>query len=206
MSNRRVSDQKASEPLFPLFLKLTGRRVVLVGGGPVAAGKLAALLAAGAEVLVVAPEVRPEIAAAGVRVERRPFSPADLDGAWLVVAAAPPEVNREVAAAAAERRLFVNAVDDPQHASAYLGGVLRKGGVTVALSTAGEAPALAGLLREGLEALIPEEVTAWQRAAVLLKRRQRRDHVPMAERRPALLRELNRLYEADRLLAGGDPR
>ena len=60
------------------------------------------------------------------------------------MAAAPPEVNREVAAAAEERRLFVNAVDDPAHASLYLGGVVRRGGVTAAISTDGRAPALAG--------------------------------------------------------------
>jgi uroporphyrin-III C-methyltransferase/precorrin-2 dehydrogenase/sirohydrochlorin ferrochelatase len=196
------------EPLFPLFLKLRGRRVLLVGGGAVAAGKLDALLAAGAEVVVVAPEIRPEIevrpeigvrpqiGAGGVRVERRGFAPGDLDGVWLVVAAAPPDVNREVAAAAEQRRIFVNAVDDPGHASAYTGGVLRKGGVTVVVSTGGEAPALAGLLREGLEELVPDEVGEWRRAALRVKRRQRRLGVPMAQRRPELLRALNRLYSA----------
>jgi siroheme synthase-like protein len=178
--------------------------VLLVGGGPVAAGKLAALRAAGAEVVVVAPEVRPEIEEAGVRVERREFATADLDGAWLVVAAAPPEVNRRVAEAAAPLRVFVNAVDDPAHASAYTGGVLVKGGVTVAVSTAGDAPALAGLLREGLEALVPDDVGRWRRAASVLKRRQRSGGVPMAERRPELLRVLNRLYERRRSGTGGE--
>jgi uroporphyrin-III C-methyltransferase/precorrin-2 dehydrogenase/sirohydrochlorin ferrochelatase len=185
-----------SAALFPLFLELRGRRVLLVGGGPVAAGKLAPLLAAGAEVIVVAPEVVAEIAAApGVRVKRRRFLPADVDDAWLVVAAAPPEVNREVARAGAARRVFVNAVDDPRHASAYTGGVFSKGGVTVALSTGGEAPALAGLLREGLEALVPEDVARWRRAARLLKRLQRAGGTPMPARRPQLLRALNRLYK-----------
>jgi uroporphyrin-III C-methyltransferase / precorrin-2 dehydrogenase / sirohydrochlorin ferrochelatase len=188
-----------SEHLFPLFLKLRGRRVLLVGGGPVAAGKLAPLLAAGAEVTVVAPEVSPEIVGAPrVRVERRGFVPDDLDGAWLVVAAAPPAVNREVALAAEALHLFVNAVDDPRHASAYTGGVLSKGGVTVALSTGGEAPALAGLLREGLEALVPDDVARWRRAARLLKRLQRRKGTPLPVRRPQLLRALNRLYERRR--------
>ena len=82
---------------------------------------------------------------------RRAFRPADLDGAWLVVAAAPPEVNREVRAAAEQRGVFVNAVDNPETCSAYAGGVLTRGGVTVAVSSNGEAPALAGLLREALE-------------------------------------------------------
>jgi uroporphyrin-III C-methyltransferase/precorrin-2 dehydrogenase/sirohydrochlorin ferrochelatase len=100
-----------------------------------------------------------------------------------------------VAAAAGARRIFVNAVDDPRHASAYTGGVLRKGGVTVAISTDGAAPALAGLVREGLEDLVPEEVESWVQVAADLKHRQRQQGVPMAARRPQLLRALNRLYE-----------
>src|SRR6266700_957434 len=107
--------------LLPLFLNLAGRRVLLVGGGPVAAAKLQQLLAAGADAHVVAPEVVEEIdraaASCGVVIDRRPFVPGDLDRAWLVVAAATPEVNREVAAAAEARRIFMNAADDPANAS-----------------------------------------------------------------------------------------
>jgi uroporphyrin-III C-methyltransferase/precorrin-2 dehydrogenase/sirohydrochlorin ferrochelatase len=186
-----------STELLPVFLKLGGRKVLLVGGGRVAAGKLPALLASGAEVRVVAPLVRDEIASAAVTVERRPFAADDLDGVWLVVAAATPEVNRAVAEAAEERRVFVNAVDDPASASAYMGGVLRKGGITIAVSTEGQAPALAGLLREGLEALVPDEIEAWAREAAALRRRQRAEGVPMAARRPRLLESLNRLYETE---------
>ena len=124
--------------LLPLFLHLRGRRVVLVGAGPVGASKLRALLDAGADVHVVAPEVRPEVEAAPVTIVRRPFEASDLDEAWLAVAAATPEVNRAVADAANVRRIFVNAVDDPPNASAYLGGVVRRDGVTVAISTRGD--------------------------------------------------------------------
>ena len=183
-------------PLFPVFLKLRGRRVLLVGGGPVARGKLAGLLEAGARVTVVAPQVRPEIEAADVTVLPRAFTPADLDGAWLVVAAAPPEVNRAVAAAAEDRGVFVNAVDDPAPASAYTGGVFRRGGITIAVSTEGRAPALAGLLREALEAVIPDEVASWVEEARRLRERQKAEGVPMGRRRPLLLEALNRLYEA----------
>ena len=80
---------------------------------------------------------------------------------WFVVAAAPPEVNRQVAAAAHARGLFVNAVDDMADASAYPGAVVRRAGVTMAISTDGEAPALAGLMREALEALLPEDLDRW---------------------------------------------
>jgi len=180
--------------MFPAFLKLQGRRVVLVGGGPVAAGKLESLLAAGADVTVVAPEIRPEIEQRPVTIARRPFAPGDLDGAWWVVAAAPPEVNRQVLAAAEERRIFVNAVDDPRHATAYAGGVVRREGVTIAISTDGRAPALAGLLREALEAWLPADLDRWMAAADEARRSWKEQQVPMEHRRPMLLETLNRLY------------
>ncbi len=186
--------------LFPLFLKLAGRRVLVVGGGPVAAGKVASLLEAGAEIAVIAPEVEPglaDLATAGkISIARRSFEAADLGGAWLVVAAATPDVNRGVAAAAESQRLFVLAVDNPPAASAYGAGALRRGGVTVAVSTDGRAPALAGLLREGLEAMLPDDIADWTTAAEAERARWRAAGVPMPERRPLLLNALNRLYES----------
>ena len=193
---------RAATPPFPAFLKLANRPVTVVGGGPVAASKLRALLDAGARVTVVAPEVRAEIAASGVAIRRRRFRAADLDGAWLAVAAAPPDVNREVARAAAERQMFVNAVDDPQNASLYLGGVVRRGGVTAAISTDGRAPALAGLIREAIEALLPEdEVERWLAAAAEERAGWLAGQVPMERRRPLLLRALAALYD-DRTATG----
>lgn len=180
---------------FPLFLKLDGRKVVLVGGGPVAASKLKPLLEAGARVTVIAPSVLPEIAASSANVWQREFHPSDLDGAWFAVAAATPAVNRQVATAAAKRRVFLTAVDDPGNASAYFGGVLRRGGATVAVSTGGRAPALAGLLREGLEAIIPDDVEEWVETAQHARQAQRAAGVPFAERRPLLLAALNGLYD-----------
>jgi uroporphyrin-III C-methyltransferase / precorrin-2 dehydrogenase / sirohydrochlorin ferrochelatase len=196
--------------LLPLFLNLAGRRVVLVGGGPVAAAKLQQLLAAEALVRVVAPQVAAAIdeaaagSAAGLTIIRREFAPADLDGAWLVVAAATPEVNRAVAQAAEERRLFVNAVDDPANASAYLSGVIRREGFTLAVSSNGEAPGLTALLRQGLDELLPRyELARWLRAARVQRRRWRADGVPMDERRPLLLEAINRLYEGQRAESSG---
>ena len=182
-------------PLFPLFLKLTGRRVVLVGAGVVATEKLRHLLDAGADVTVVAPEIAPAIEASPVTLVRRGFEAADLDEAWLVVAAAPPDVNRRVAAAAAERRIFVNAVDDPAAASAYAAAVLRRDQLTLAISTDGAAPALAGLFREALDALMPRDLADWFAAARRAREQWLRDRVPMRERRPLLLQTLNRLYD-----------
>ena len=181
--------------LLPVFLRLEARPVLVVGGGPVAAGKLGALVEAGAAVTVVAPAIRPEMDRPGVTLRRRAFEDADLEGVWYVVAAAPPEVNRRVHAAAERRRVFVNAVDDPAHATAFMGGVVRRAGVTVAISTDGAAPALAGLLREGIDACLPPDLEAWMRVAGTAREGWRRDGVPMDERRPRLLAALNQLYE-----------
>jgi siroheme synthase-like protein len=226
----------AASAFFPVFLRLTGRRVLVVGGGPVATSKLQGLLDAGAHITIVAPDVTAEIeatvaaaassatrspaalssaatsepaaesdvaaapapatsaAAVTVTLHRRPFTPADLEGAWLVVAAATPEVNRAVAQAAEARAVFVNAVDDPPNATAYLGGVVRRDGVTVAISTDGRAPALAGLLREALDALLPRDLDRWMDASRAIRQEWIADRVPMEERRPLLLRRLNELY------------
>lgn len=187
--------------LLPLFLDLTRREVLLVGGGRVAAGKLRQLLAAEARVRVVSPLVVAEIESARsarheqVEIVRRPFERADVDGVWLVVAAATPQVNREVAAAAEARRVFVNAVDDPANASAYLSGVVRRGDVTIAISTGGDAPALTSLLREALDAVLPAELGRWTAAAREERVAWRRDGVQMDARKPLLLRALNRLYD-----------
>lgn len=187
-------------PSFPLFLRLERRRVLVVGGGAMAAQRVAQLAEAGAAVVVVAPEVRPEIPPLAAEVRRRPFRGGDLQGAWLAVAAATPEVNREVARAAEARRVFVNAVDDVASASAFCAGVVRKGGVTLAVSTEGRAPALAGLLREALAALLPDDLARWSALAASLRPGWKRDGVPLAERRPLLARAIQDLYTR-----GADP-
>jgi uroporphyrin-III C-methyltransferase/precorrin-2 dehydrogenase/sirohydrochlorin ferrochelatase len=190
-------------PLYPVFLKLAGLPVVIVGGGTVAASKLEGLASAGAHVTVIAPVIGDAIRARAAlpgtapRLIERGFAPGDLDGARWVVAAATPEVNREVAAAAAARGLFVNAVDDVTSASAYLGGVIRRGPAVVAISTGGLAPALAGLLREALEAVLPDDLERWIDVARAARAGWKRAGTPIAERRPLLLRALGRIYRGD---------
>jgi uroporphyrin-III C-methyltransferase/precorrin-2 dehydrogenase/sirohydrochlorin ferrochelatase len=194
--------------VFPVFLKLSGRRVLVVGGGPVAASKLRALVDGGARVVVVSPDVVDDIARAAaaneIEIVRRPFAPGDLADTFYVVAAAPPDVNREVAREAASRGLFVNAVDDMENASAYAGAIVQRAGVTIALSTDGEAPALAGLLREALEVLLPDDLDQWMACAQDARRQWLAERVPMAERRPLLLQALNDLYERKRAAARAD--
>src|SRR5262245_16959139 len=186
--------------LLPLFLNLSGRSVALVGGGRVAAGKLRQLVAVGAHVRVIAPEISSAISTGGhphIELVQRAFVPADIDDVWLVVAAATPEVNAVVAAAAESRHVFVNAVDDPANASAFLSGTVRREGVTIAISTSGEAPALTALVREAVEALLPGDLDAWMEIARTTRLDWRRENVPMEERKPRLLRALNARYERD---------
>lgn len=200
-SNRRsrVDDSRLQPDVelsrLPVFLRFDRRRVVVVGGSTVAASKIPALVAAGGAVTVVAPSVLPAIDRSRVTVIEREFRPEDLDGAWFVTAAATPAVNRQVYEAAESRSVFVNAVDDPANATAYLGGAIARGGVTVAFSTGGHAPALAGLLREALDEIVPTDIGAWLERASELRRQQRSAGVPMAARRPQLLETLNHLYE-----------
>ena len=198
LANR--SRESPREPsLLPVFLKLRGRKVLLVGGGRVASTKLETLLGTGAHVTVVASEIRQDVCRPDVEIRRRPFEPDDLNGVWFVVAAATPEVNRQVEAAAGARRVFVNAADDPLAATAFLGAVIRRADVAVAISTSGRSPALAALLREAIEALLPDEeqVSSWLAAAEALRANWRQPSaIPIAERRPLLLQALNELYEA----------
>ncbi len=182
-----------SEP-YPLFLRLSNRPVLVVGGGSVGARKIAELVEAGASVTVVAPMVRPEIRALSVTVHERPFEPSDVDGVWLVIAATnDPAVNRTIAEAAEMRRVFVNAVDDPPHASAFFGAVIRRPPFLVAISSSGEAPALSRLLREVIEGALPSP--RWVEAARALRSEWKRDGIPMADRFPALVRKV---FEAEK--------
>jgi len=138
---------------YPVSLLVAGRRCVVVGAGRVAARKVEGLLAAGAAVHVVAPEVGPEVGAlrdeGRLTVDERPFEPADLDGAWLATAATPdPDVNAAVFDAGQARRVFVNAADDPAHCSFTLMSTVRRGDLVVTIGTGGRSPALATYLKD----------------------------------------------------------
>jgi len=143
-------------PLFPAFLDLAGRRVLLVGGGVVARRKAEALLESGADVLVGASDLVPGLArmAAEGRLTHRAgaFVPEWLDGAWLVIAATDDAVvNATVAREAEARRIWVNVVDDAPRCTFQVPARIERGPLQVAISSRGEAPMLARWLRETLE-------------------------------------------------------
>lgn len=144
---------------YPVNLVLEGRPCLVVGGGQVAARKVQGLMACGASVHVVAVEVCEAIRELpGVTWEERPYRAADLDGRWLVIAATDdPEVNRAVFIDGEQRRVWVNGADDPANCSFMLPSVVRRGALTLTVSTSGKSPALSTWLRRRLEAEIGPE-------------------------------------------------
>jgi precorrin-2 dehydrogenase len=150
---------------YPVNLVVASRRCVVVGAGRIAARKIAALLDAGADVHVIAPDATPEVrewAEGGwLRLDDRKFEPADLDGAWLATTATgDPDVDHAVFAAAEDRHVWVNSADDPANCSFTLMSVVRSGDLVVTIGTGGRSPALASWLKARFEAeLGPEYAT-----------------------------------------------
>ena len=146
----RISRENGRVNGFPALLDLTGRLVVVVGGGVVATRRVRALAEAGADVLVVAPQVSQEIAALAVRIQQRPFAAHDLDGAWLAMACADdPAVNAAVSSAAEQRRIFCVRADAAQEGTARTSAVARHDGLTVAVN-GGDDPGRAVALRDAI--------------------------------------------------------
>jgi len=139
-------------------LDLTGRSVLVVGGGPVALEKVEGLLAARADVTVVAPEIVPELAELGLTLARRSYRSQDLAGRFLVVAAtSTTAVNRRVFADAEARSILCNVVDVPELCSFILPAVHRHEPIAIAVSTGGASPALAQHLRDQIAAVVGPE-------------------------------------------------
>jgi siroheme synthase-like protein len=155
------------ERYYPIFLNLIDRPVIVIGGGNVACEKVAGLLKAGARIVLVAPELHPELE--DLKQEgklthiAREYQESDLDmDEWSVIMVATDDgaVNREVTAAGRARRIWVNAADDPPNCDFILPSVVRAGKVTLAASTAGTSPALARRLREELEVYLNADMEA----------------------------------------------
>ena len=139
-------------------IDLTGRAVLVVGAGRIALEKIEGLLAAGAEVTVVAPQVLPEVETLGLTMIRRGYRTDDLDGKFLVVAAtATTSVNRRVFRDAEARALLCNVVDVPELCSFILPAVHRHEPIAVAVSTGGASPALAQHLRDQIATVVRPE-------------------------------------------------
>ena len=139
-------------------IDLTGRSVLVVGGGPIALEKVEGLLAAGAQVTVVAPEIVPELAELDVTLAQREYRSTDLGGRFLVVAAtSTSSVNRRVFREAEARQLLCNVVDVPDLCSFILPAVHRLEPIAIAVSTGGASPALAQHLRDQIATVVRPE-------------------------------------------------
>ena len=147
---------------YPVFLDLSDRRCLVVGGGTVAERRVEALLEAGAAVTLVSPTLTPALAAAGrIRHVARAYEPGDLAGAALAFTAADdPAVSAVVSREARERGVWLNAADDPAHCDFILPGLVRRGVLTVAVGSGGASPALTRALREHLDGTLGPEWAA----------------------------------------------
>jgi precorrin-2 dehydrogenase/sirohydrochlorin ferrochelatase len=184
--------------LFPIFLKLTGRRCLVIGAGNLAESKIESLRAAHAHVTVIAPEASPrilELAAAGeLTLHQRPFQSGDVAHAdprfFLVVTATDvPAVNRAVYLEAVAHDILCNAVDDPPFCDFYFPSVVRRGDLQIAISTAGASPALAQRLRKEINAQLPLDTGDWLTDLGNL-RREVTQMEPLNEERKVLLHQL----------------
>lgn len=180
--------------LFPLFLKLTSRPCIVIGAGHLAESKIDSLRASDAAVTVIAPEVSDRIgeqAATGeLTLHRRPYQSGDLAGTFLVVAATnDPAVNRAVFAEATASGVLCNAVDDPPFCDFYFPSIVRRGDLQIAISTAGNSPALAQQLRKELNEQLPLDLGEWL-ADLGNLRREVVAAEPLNESRRLLLHEL----------------
>jgi uroporphyrin-III C-methyltransferase / precorrin-2 dehydrogenase / sirohydrochlorin ferrochelatase len=180
--------------LLPIFLKLEGRHCLLVGAGTVALEKIGSLLKTGLKLRVVAPQARAEIRtlAAEGRLEwvQRAFEPADIDGNFIVIAATDvPEVNAAVYREAVARNIPCNSVDDIPNCDFFFGSVVSRGDLQIAISTAGESPAVAQRLRREIDRQLPADLGAWL-ARLGELRREVIANQPRSEERRLLLHEL----------------
>jgi precorrin-2 dehydrogenase/sirohydrochlorin ferrochelatase len=180
--------------LFPIFLKLTARPCIVIGAGNLAESKIESLQAANASVSVIAPKASARIVAMAesgeITWQQREYTPGDLAGNFLVIAATDnPAVNRAVFAEAEAAGILVNAVDDPPFCDFYFPSVVRRGELQIAISTAGASPALAQRLRKEINAILPLDTGDWLTELGNL-RREVLQMEPLNEARKELLHQL----------------
>lgn len=186
--------RNAQTKLFPFFLKLGGRRCLVVGAGSIAESKIGGLLEAGAKVRVVAPEATRKVRAwAGSRKiawQRRSFRSKDLQGMFLVVAATPStQLHEQIFRQAQRLGVLCNIVDVPRLCDFYYPAVVRRGALQIAISTTGQSPALAQRLRKELEVQFGPEYERWLKHIGKVRQKMQAGGLH-AEERKGLLHEL----------------
>lgn len=180
--------------LFPLFLKLDGKRCLVVGAGLIGLEKVESLLRCGASILVVAPlaVTRVQELSSGGEIEwlARGYEPGDMSGCDLVIAATSDrDVNRAIFEEASRRSILCNTADDPPLCDFFFASIVQRGELQIAISTAGQSPALAQRLRREIDAQLPEDLGPWLDHLGQL-RREVLDVMPAGAERKGLLHEL----------------
>jgi siroheme synthase-like protein len=199
----------SGRPLYPLFADLRGRRCAVVGGGAVATEKARKLADHGALLRVIAPDVSGELAAmlAGEGAERRAraYRAGDLEGCLLAVAATDrPAVNRSVAEEAEARGILADVVDDPAAGTFIVPSLVRRGDLTVAISTGGASPVVAAHLRRRVETAIGPEWEVVVGALGELRAELKERYPAPADRRAAVERLLSDEALSRMAVAGGE--
>ena len=161
-----LRSEESVTSLFPMFLKLQGKRVLVVGAGQVGEPKIAALLETGARIRVVAlgasPAVRGWADAGKIELDLRGFSPDDLSGIFLaVVATSSRSLNERIYGEAQQRGVLCNVVDVPDLCNFFYPSVVRRGDLQIAISTSGQSPSLAQRIRHQLEQQFGPGYAAW---------------------------------------------
>jgi siroheme synthase-like protein len=180
--------------LFPLFLKLEGKRCLVVGAGFIGLEKVESLLRCGASVCVVAPQaiepVRQLRSEGKIEWLDRAYEPEDAAGCNLIIAATNDrEVNRAVFEEASRRSILCNTADDPPLCDFFFASIVQRGSLQIAISTAGQSPALAQRLRREIDAQLPADLGPWLEDLGQL-RREVLQAMPAGAERKALLHEL----------------
>jgi siroheme synthase-like protein len=183
-----------NKSLFPLFLKLEGKRCLVVGAGLVGLEKVETLLRCGAVVRVIAPEAVEQIrhlqSQGAVEWLARRYQPQDAHGWHLVIAATSErEVNQAIFEEASEQSILCNTVDDPPLCDFFFASVVQRGNLQIAISTAGESPALAQRLRREIDQQLPADLGQWL-ASLGRLRREVLEQMPPGEERKLLLHTL----------------
>jgi precorrin-2 dehydrogenase/sirohydrochlorin ferrochelatase len=185
--------------MLPLLLNLTDRLIVVIGGGPVGRRKAAAVRAAGGSVRLICLEPRPpEIVDPHIDWRTEAYSPAQLEGAALVFAAGPPELNDRILADAHERGIWVNMASEPKRGDFFLPATVQRGDFVLAISTGGAAPLVTQQVRAQLEARYDELFGTWVHLLAEL-RPQVMERIPDAVQRERVLRRLSRWEWLERL-------
>jgi len=193
--------------LYPIFADVSGRKVLVVGGGHVAERKVEALLEAGGQVVLISPELTGRLADLGARsmidCHQRRYEKGDLEGAWLVVAACDDaDINERIFSDANEERIFCNVVDQPERCSFQVPAVVRRQALQIAISTGGASPALAKKIRVQLQKEFGECYVIFLETLEELRRHVKKKYPQDQKKRAAILEEFVNSQALDRLRQG----